>query len=372
MTGPFLASLKLQKFRKFRELELNGLGRLNIILGSNNVGKTSVLESVYLLSNFQDPGPWRFLANVRDSANQYYPSATITNSTAWLFKDPDLQRTPEQRTNDPSNLGSGNLAVRAMMRDGTELVGKAEFRLGVETVQRTRGRLAASTEVERRPVRVIQIKTTLRRGDSETAKELSIHEEAPRIRAQAKLFPSVYSRPYAGWQTDAGLWSSVVRGGKDQEALEILRLFDPELEAVRILEEGGVSATLEVKRRTSQSYQPSSVYGAGFHRTLELLHAMISAKGGVLLIDELEVALHFRLLKRVANWLHAAAHELDVQVFITTHSLEAVDALLSVVPNHPQEIVAFRLIQGQTDVTAQRVEGPDLKILRDEYNEEVR
>ena len=42
-----LEALTVTGFRKYKRLSLAGLGRVNCVLGSNNVGKTTILEAVY-------------------------------------------------------------------------------------------------------------------------------------------------------------------------------------------------------------------------------------------------------------------------------------------------------------------------------------
>jgi hypothetical protein len=53
-----LPSLQIKNFRAFRALTIERLGRVNLIVGTNNAGKTCVLEAVELLFNSGDP---RFL-----------------------------------------------------------------------------------------------------------------------------------------------------------------------------------------------------------------------------------------------------------------------------------------------------------------------
>ena len=43
-------SLAIRGFRGLEALTLEDLGRFNLLLGANDVGKTSVLEAVFLLS----------------------------------------------------------------------------------------------------------------------------------------------------------------------------------------------------------------------------------------------------------------------------------------------------------------------------------
>ncbi len=46
---PMLRHLIIDKFRGFSHLELHDLGRVNLLVGTNNCGKTSVLEAIELL-----------------------------------------------------------------------------------------------------------------------------------------------------------------------------------------------------------------------------------------------------------------------------------------------------------------------------------
>src|SRR6266849_2895613 len=43
-----IQSFKIKNFRSFREFKLEPLERVNLITGSNNVGKTALLEALYL------------------------------------------------------------------------------------------------------------------------------------------------------------------------------------------------------------------------------------------------------------------------------------------------------------------------------------
>jgi AAA15 family ATPase/GTPase len=44
-------SIRITRFRQFQDLELGGLTRVNLFVGRNNAGKTSILEAVELLAS---------------------------------------------------------------------------------------------------------------------------------------------------------------------------------------------------------------------------------------------------------------------------------------------------------------------------------
>ena len=58
-------TLTIQRFRGLSELALEGLGSVNILVGDNNSGKTSILEGISIYSAPMDPYAWRTVARRR-------------------------------------------------------------------------------------------------------------------------------------------------------------------------------------------------------------------------------------------------------------------------------------------------------------------
>ena len=50
-----LRDLTIKNYRAFKDFSIDGLARVNLIVGANNSGKTSFLEAVYLLVNQGNP-----------------------------------------------------------------------------------------------------------------------------------------------------------------------------------------------------------------------------------------------------------------------------------------------------------------------------
>jgi AAA15 family ATPase/GTPase len=66
--------------------------------------------------------------------------------------------------------------------------------------------------------------------------------------------------------------------------------------------------------------------GEGIGRLLSIILAIANAKGGTILIDEIENGLHYSVLSNVWKAIADAARRADVQIFATTHSLECIRA----------------------------------------------
>jgi AAA15 family ATPase/GTPase len=63
-----LKSLKIENFRCFKSFELQQLGRINLLVGANNSGKSSILEAIYLLTS---PNLPRSISAVMSERSEY-------------------------------------------------------------------------------------------------------------------------------------------------------------------------------------------------------------------------------------------------------------------------------------------------------------
>jgi predicted ATP-dependent endonuclease of OLD family len=69
----------------------------------------------------------------------------------------------------------------------------------------------------------------------------------------------------------------------------------------------------------------------------------MEAADGILLLDEAEIALHVSMQDVFFLGLHELCEDLNVQVFVTTHSLDSVDAILRASRAKAAEVVAYHL-----------------------------
>ncbi len=135
--------------------------------------------------------------------------------------------------------------------------------------------------------------------------------------------------------------SHAINVGAKDKPIELLRMFDPQVKDVLISRSFGHDA-IRVDH-AKNGIVDLSTFGDGMRRAFAMSLALSRASGGILLVDEIESAIHTRALGSMLPWLVRAAEAADVQIVATTHSLEAVDAVLGAFKDADPGVVAYHL-----------------------------
>ena len=106
-----------------------------------------------------------------------------------------------------------------------------------------------------------------------------------------------------------------------------------------------------------------SQYGDGMQRIFLTALLVAQAEHGVLLMDEFENGVHAGLLAPFARFVATLAREFEVQLFVTTHSAEAVQAFTDA--QLGDDLATYALVRGGEAVQAKRFGGPQLRELMD-------
>ncbi len=124
----------------------------------------------------------------------------------------------------------------------------------------------------------------------------------------------------------ADLWDAVIRDpAKEQVVTTALQIIEPAAEDIRFTSKRTVGGTL-VKLKEYSTRVTISSLGEGIRRVLALALSAVTVGKGVLLIDEIDTGLHYRVQADVWRLLLKVAKERDIQIFATTHSWDCVAA----------------------------------------------
>ena len=123
---------------------------------------------------------------------------------------------------------------------------------------------------------------------------------------------------------------------------------DNNIQNVEFTELENIKRFLVDSKAFSDSAVPITSYGEGLQRIFEIALSFAYCKNGVLLIDELETAIHYSLLVNFTKFIQELAVKFNVQVFITSHSKECIGAF---VENgvHNEDINFYTMIRDSED-----------------------
>jgi len=135
-------------------------------------------------------------------------------------------------------------------------------------------------------------------------------------------------------------------------ALNAMKLLDPRVEGFEFVPTlHGRPDTFEVLLEGEENGRGIGQFGEGFRRVMRLAFALGRSQNSVLLIDEIENGVHHSAMASIWTFIVKAAKELDVQVLVTTHSkdvLEAIASLQQHTPDLVNDITIHRLETGRS------------------------
>ncbi len=145
------------------------------------------------------------------------------------------------------------------------------------------------------------------------------------------------------------LWRRTAGYPAEDAVIEALRLLEPALDRIHFVgghdDVGG--GYFRVRMSGEEAPVPLRSLGEGMHRMLEMALAIVNARDGMLLVDEFENGLHYSVLEGVWAYLFRLALSLNVQVFATTHSWDAVMAFQAAASTSAAEGCLVRLHRDQ-------------------------
>ena len=332
-----LGTLQLERFRGFETYSLNELSRVNLLVGKNNCGKTSILEAIHFLVSGGDP-----LVLTRAASRR--GEITETGTPPARGSRLDISHFFFGHLADPgacfrlSGDGYGQISVDITLADeddnprhfvgdsgeavpfALEITGEA-FKGARRLPLAENGALLTS----RFPLRALrQPPTGPVAGGSE------IPTRPVELVTPDSLDPDRMRV----------LWDRVLTEDRESEVVDAMKLLEGDLKSIRFL-------TSDASRMRSDragvllGFQgggrrvPLGSHGDGMRRLLALSLALTQTAHGALLVDEIDTGLHWTVMEDMWRLVVDIARKSSVQVFATTHSFDCISGLASLVESCP-------------------------------------
>jgi hypothetical protein len=332
-------SVQIAGYRGFSHYELGELARVNLLVGRNNSGKTSVLEALYLLGAGGDPAAlWR-IANRR---GERFDGGRPEIDVSHLFMGHELG--VGSSFSITGTNGSFPRSVVFSIEDRAGRLDQNELSLLGDEYELSRPRLLISIASNTSPrAQILQLS---RQGGLDP--EINRRFPGPRQDAQPNVH-FISTDSLAGNEM-VRHWDQVQLTPNEELVLGALRFIDPSIEQIRSFGSGGVYGPrggFIVKRKGVATPFPLGSLGDGAWRMLAMAIVLTQCAGGLLFIDEIDTGLHYTVMADMWRMIYSAAKQFDVQVFASTHSYDCVYSLSTICRSAETE---------DAEITIQRIE----------------
>lgn len=367
-------SFTIRSFRGLRDLAFQDLGRFNLLVGDNNSGKTSILEALLL---FAQPGDGKNWLRVLKARGAELNSEILGESIGWLFgresRDLNLPWAPIELEGHGAKGGESlrlslhleskvvNLPTRDKEVSGDASEDEEKFlnvaHVDAEWTSSSDGSKSGELVFEPIPQRGTQWGFRARFEDPVKA---------------IRRIPAVLAKPNVHRNSKAAstAYTAAIQRDLKTKLVHAAQAFDPDILDLELVARADVTSVFVIHGKRGPV--PLHTFGDGLRKAIVVTGMALEAADGILLLDEAETALHVHAQDRFFAGLYQLCEELNVQVFMTTHSLDSVDSVLRAVGEHSAAVVGFHLDKSDGMRTLKRFSGDMLERLRFQRGLDIR
>lgn len=320
----FLKNFSINQFRGIHGLNVKGLGDINLIVGDNNSGKTSVLEAIMLLRSTSAFSNILNVVRLRDNGFFSPFRLSVFENFLYMFNP----ESDEKNIEVEGLIGDTSVGIKVSGTIENVLIDMSELRDRHKNAHAMQGASVIYDEAE---VAEFQGIISSKIGDAVSNEEIRFNEYTRLTGMRASKPESieiVYVSPTD--HTNGNVFSKVVKNDDYKDiVLHVIKIFDDDIEDILYIKNEQTSRPIECLKHKKLGIMPLATYGDGIKKVLLLANSIASAAGGILLVDEIETAIHARHYDDIFKFVIKACKQFHIQLFATTHSIEAVDGFLA-------------------------------------------
>ncbi|WP_164689310.1 AAA family ATPase [Herpetosiphon llansteffanensis] len=327
-----LNSLIIQNFRGFENFQINQLGRVNLIVGKNNIGKTSLLEAIWLYANRGSSATIYEILKDRDEHRVFNLNADTEQTQQEILAIKNLFYQRHDFTDQTQTIRIGNTTENYLQLQARW------YQVEINDAEHFVPKPIKYADLDFSNEPFFGVEALMHKKD-QTIQRIRRYPSYSLSNNQAWIeVPWNFIRSHLVDRYQISVWRNIsLIDGLENYIIEGLKIIDSSIEAmnmVNIEENKSINRTPNislipipvVRMQGETKFIPLRSLGDGLNRILILILAMVNAKNGFVLIDEIENGLHYSIYPDVWKLIFKLAETLNVQVFATTHSKECLNA----------------------------------------------
>lgn len=298
-----LKNITIHNFRRFDRLSISNIGQYNLILGDNNVGKTSLLEALLFTTEKEK--------YIESLVFAYINRKNITR----------ISVNNEEKYVIPSDFVFKNFVKKGVNPKELKFELQEErnswsYEIRTGTIQEIKERFEHLSNID-----IEEYISIISDGLEVDIAELPliIKKINPSNSIVTPLIP--FGK---GFGNDLALvfyeeiWKKI---NKRKEFIDSMKVFIPDIIDINANTE---KKEIDIAEKGTEEYSPLHQYGAGANKLFRILVQIAIQKGKRLLIDEIDAGIHFSHFSTFWKIILEVARKNNVQIFATTHNLECV------------------------------------------------
>lgn len=290
MQDHFLKEIDIIEYKCFKNFNTKNFKRINLISGKNNVGKTVLLESIFI--------------------NLY--SSLSTNMTYAI-------------------------GLLSLIRDQLEFITKKEEELFDEFKKRLQtSKFNAKSNINNSRFEILN-----KDGIKEYFFNINGNEQIININKFSHETKSIQNIKFldnfgTSNKDIKNYFDSIQKKDKENYLNKSITKFDSNIEKFKIIEDKP-----QCKIVNSDIFRDINEFGDGLKHYISIICALYASENGQLFVDEIDNGIHYTQLERLWEIIFSISKEVNCQVFATTHSKEMINAFEKVSKNLNDRDISF-------------------------------
>jgi len=334
-----LTSLQIKNYRNLKDLKIASLGRVNLIVGENNTGKSTLLEAVSIYASKCDLNWLVYLLEER--GENFKPVPTNLNSfeaNTKAFSSLFYGRS-RKVSNDNSisiDVLDDSLPKGQIPSTNSISISFAKFIDEIVTFNDTAGenrnysKRTLISDDDLNDLAGSYVGLEVKIGDA-SSYSLNLEDDGVLNSLKHNIKRFILPNNFQLVETrdinreiDAKLWDSITLTEKEQYVIDALRIIEPGVERINYVDDNFGGRKPVIKIKGEQNILPLKSMGDGINRILTIILSSTKCDDGYLLIDEFENGLYYSVQEKLWEIIFQLSEKLNIQVFATTHSEDCI------------------------------------------------
>jgi len=345
-----LKSLEIKNFRSLEDFQVEKLGRVNLIVGKNNCGKSSVLEAlriyagnanIDLLEKIAQSHDEKYAldSNGQDRFDESLPFEDLYTGRKFPVGEKAISIGELNNTKDALTI----CHVYLVEKEYSVTDDDGNTRKEIQQVSITSLPLTSHNQI-------VEEGWLVKKKDHTALIDFNLPPTSLRRLPQTgNAIPfSFIPTQLISMDDLAKEWDAIALTDAEKIVKEAMQIILPDFENLTFVNasssNGQTRRLAKVKLKGLSHPIPIKSLGDGMQHILQLVLKISPAKGGFLLIDEFENGLHYSVQEKIWHLLFELTAKLDIQIFATTHSWDCIESFAKVaVAKQEVDGVLFRV-----------------------------